>query len=200
MIAVIALVLSVASLVATGYGVFVIQRRNMQTAREQLKTAQAQLEAARAHYRLSFKPFLVTSKFQKYISEGKDKGLTNITIQLHNSGIGPALIVSCKVYVDGVEVDSRDEKLWFNVLKTLSVATHGEWAHHNLSKDYCLNAKDNLLLLSANVVTSDPNLALVKAAFERSKIVIVYESFYQERFEYDSTRHEGELPSVRQIK
>lgn len=194
---VLAFVFSTFSVFATLYGVFIIQKRNMETAQKQLKAAQDQLEAARAHYRLSFKPFLVITR--SLIPHADPKWFV-VSVNLHNNGTGPAIIESLTVYVDGKIVDSQDDQVWNNVLRALNVQLEPDSSiHHIVNKDYCINPKESVVLLTGKILRSEENAKLIKTSLKRSKIVVIYKSFYNERDEYDTSRHQSEFPTVKQL-
>jgi hypothetical protein len=195
--ATLALIVSALSMTATVIGTFVIQRRNMLTAQRQLKTAQDQLEAARAHYRLSVKPFLVATR-SILPDEEKATELALVTVCLLNTGVGPAIISSFTVYVDDKAVDSTDDQVWVNTLKLLSIETIGtNNYHHVVNKGFCINPKESITLLKVRIPGAIENLDLVKKSFVRSKMVVVYESFYKESWTYDTSGHKqkNELPA-----
>ncbi len=113
-----------------------------------------------------------------------------LTFCLLNTGMGPAIISSFTVYVDDKVVDSTDDQLWINTLKLLSVETVGtNNYHHVVNKGFCINPKESITLLKVKIPGSLENQATVQKSFARSKMVVIYESFYKESWTYDTSGH-----------
>ena len=129
-------------------------------------------KAARQHNRLSVMPYLTV----RHHLSGR-KGLLGIAAS--NDGLGPALITSCVVEVDGTAMNEEDgDNGWNAALKALGIPD-SEFSIEIVAPKGAIPAGGTVWLLSTPY-TSD-KVALrdtMKTAFKRLDVRLSYKSMY----------------------
>ncbi len=142
-----------------------------------------QAYVSRQHNKLSVKPYLTTW------THLQNDGASNIfTVDILNNGVGPALIKSFQIYVDGQEVKGKDDELVKKAFKILFPTYQSEPDYAYMSKGYMMPPREKCHLVKA--VFSTPIEVVekeVEHAKERVRVVVKYESIYQEQQTFDST-------------
>lgn len=141
-----------------------------------------QAYVSRQHNKLSVLPYLTT-----WSHNDVDKGLFSVDIL--NNGIGPALIKTFQVFVDGHEVKGQDLEVIKKALKILFPNYQYSVYNSYLSEGYMMAPKEIRSLL--NILFSQPSLPKpeeIEHATKRVRIVISYESIYKEKLIYDSSK------------
>ena len=134
----------------------------------------------RYHNKLSLRPHLTS-----WTNQDVDKGL--YTVELMNNGLGPALIESFTIKVDGKVISGKQTEPIEKGLKILfpnvPYKTHQEY----MAKDYSMAAKEKRTILL--IQFTEPRSLIketVEHAFNRADLIIKYKSFYEEKFTYSS--------------
>ena len=130
------------------------------------------------HNKLSFRPHLTT-----WTHKDTDKGA--YAIELMNNGLGPALIESFTIKVDGKIISGEQtepiEKGLKILFPNLAYTSHQEF----MSKGYSMAAKEKRTIVV--IQFSEPgsiSKETVEHAFNRANLIIKYKSFYEEVFTY----------------
>lgn len=143
--------------------------------------------ATRQHNKLSVRPRLTTSTFQRVVSEGNVSNL-DVGVILTNVGLGPAIVKTADVLLDGKVVPvSSPEDCRGLLLRTFPRAQLGPTVHFmKLNKEHAIAVGNDINIVEF-AMTSAPHD--VKEQLERFAIVVRYESLYGEPFTYDSRDH-----------
>ena len=139
-----------------------------------------QVRTSQKHNRLSVKPFLTTWR-------DFDLDTHHYSIQLLNNGVGPAVINSFNIIVDGKAIPGRPSDLVENALKLLFPGCNYVSYHSYVGPGYIMSPKEQRHLVeirfsSPNIPTPDQ----VKQNIERARLIIDYESIYAEKYCLDS--------------
>lgn len=132
------------------------------------------------HNKLSFRPHLTT-----WTHKDIDKGV--YAVELMNNGLGPALIESFTIKVDGKNISGEQtepiEKGLKILFPNLVYKSHQEY----MGKGYSMAAKEKRTIVV--IQFSEPrsiSKEVVEHAFNRADLIIKYKSFYEEVFTYSS--------------
>lgn len=140
----------------------------------------------RQHNRLSVRPHLTTWS-------QSDKGNHIYAVHLLNNGIGPALIKSFQILVDGQVMIGEGVEPIEKALKILFPQYQYASNQSYLSNGYMMPAKEARDLVVVRFLGDKvPKPEEVEHAWKRGKLVIKYESVYEEKWTFDtSERLEG---------
>jgi len=128
----------------------------------------------RKHNRLSVKPILnIDYNFSAHIGD--------IGIYLINKGIGPAVIIDYKVFVDDILLECDYTEIWHKAAPLLRI--NEPWVtSHFLEPGEGINAGDKLGILIIKKESMDPaKLLKFISSVKRLMIKIEYESIYHEK-------------------
>ena len=111
-----------------------------------------------------------------------------IGLVLENGGLGPAIIKSVTVSVDGKIVDATFDKVWPDALRLLGVTDpYGSgfaWtAFSPVGKAVLAGAREGLLMFNTNMLTSS-KAQLFNDLIPRLEVVVEYEDAYGDPFSY----------------
>lgn len=139
---------------------------------------------ARKHNKLSVTPYLTT-----WTHVDTDK--CSYAVEILNNGIGPALIKSFQIFVDGHEIKGQDLEI---LQKALKIA-FPQYSYHSynsfLSEGYMMSPKESRNLLTIQFLGPNfPSKEEIDHAAKRVKIIIEYESIYEEKYAFDSSKFE----------
>ncbi len=143
-----------------------------------------QFAQARKHSRLSFRPHLTT-----WTDQDAAKGSWGL--ELLNNGLGPAIIETFVVKVDGKNISGDGAEPIEKALKILfpNFAYHARQSY--LAKGYSMSAKERCTIVAVQFLGPQlPTAEFVGHAINRSALEISYKSFYDEIF-YFSTEEES---------
>ncbi|MFC1651236.1 hypothetical protein ACFL2X_06665 [Candidatus Latescibacterota bacterium] len=132
-----------------------------------------QLKVQRKHNRLSVRPNLVFNSMTQYDSP-------QITIEISNKGLGPAIIKEVTYFVDDKQYDTtmRDVYKWKDILKKVDINVV-RVIEQNLYRE-SVSAGESIQIVIAYTAGSQQ----VKIeAINRINIFVRYESIYKESFE-----------------
>lgn len=149
-----------------------------------------QARATWKHNRLTVHPRLTT--FTNIEHNLENPAITIVTVLLMNNGLGPAIIKSFELLLDGkakpVSEPEEMHRLAMETLKSDLVTAECHFAvlrkAHSISKD----AEVRLVKLAIKNATAEQ-----LKEFKRFHVRICYESAYGESFTYDSRTHKGEI-------
>jgi hypothetical protein len=152
------------------------------------------LFATKDHNRLSVRPYINIIHEKSASYEKQQQTLVGtLTIVLINNGIGPAIVESLDLFVDGQRIMARDDQKWEYALKKLfpvdradPTPEHFGFGVFNLSKGYCIPARERITLFSIKFTMNMSQIT--QEALDRSQIVLVYKSFYKMSYTYDSDK------------
>lgn len=130
-----------------------------------------QLSVQRKHNRMSVKPYLVFNRILLLESP-------QMTIELKNTGLGPAFIKDMTVYVDGVPFNKSIILPWKDILKQAGIITTNVM-EMTLYK-YAISAGNTEVIVQAETFKSQK---VEMKCIHRIDVKIQYESFYSESFE-----------------
>lgn len=140
-----------------------------------------QAKITRHHNRLSVTPHLTTWS-------QRDVGNNRYSVELLNNGIGPALIESFYIHVDGELISGEGMEPIEKALKILfSQYQYASWQSF-VAKGYMMAEKE-----ARNLVTivfqgeKVPTPVEVEHATKRARLLITYKSIYGDEFTLDST-------------
>ena len=147
---------------------------------------------AQRHNKLSFRPHLTSWSHQN-----SDKGA--YAVELMNNGLGPALIVSFIVKVDGKVISGVGTEPIEKGLKILFPNTRYHSQQAYMAKGYSMAAKEKCTILAIQFAESTPlNKEAIEHTFNRADLIVKYKSFYEEEFTYSSEDEKSkEITGVR---
>lgn len=144
----------------------------------------------RKHNRLSVKPHLTT-----FTEREHDK--KRAVVWLRNNGLGPALITSYEFLLDGKTKSGgspyKADELIAELLKGIACRSK----RTQLGVDYSMPANASVVVLDVELDPAESvSLTEIQKRFERSDLIVRYESFYGEPFVLDTSNDPpSNLPS-----
>lgn len=153
------------------------------------KTARAQNEAAREHNRLSVKPRLTTttmSNRDNYL-DGSVR-ILKFGMDLQNVGLGPAVIKTFEVMLDGALVPAeRTEDIHGLLSKVFPGISLGpSSSFHTLRTEHALKVGDETNIVAFEVFNPPSDFDV---EIKRFSLRVTYESLYGDRLTYDTRLH-----------
>ena len=137
---------------------------------------------SRQHNKLSVKPYLTT-----WTNLQDNETSLIFTVDILNNGVGPALIKSFQIYVNEQEIKGKEDELVKKAFKILFPTYPSEPDYAYMTTGYMMPPGGECHLVTA---TFSAPIASVKEEIEYAKgsvrIVIQYESIYQEQQTFDS--------------
>jgi hypothetical protein len=159
--------------------------------------------SAKQHNRLSVRPIIniIHEKAAEYNKE-QQALVGTLSIVIINNGIGPAIVESFDLFVDGQKIVANDDQKWEYASKKLFALAgddkppkHFGYGVFNLSKGYCIPSRERIVLFSIKFTM---NLSdMIQKSLDRSRAVVVYRSLYKDKYTYDTDKvklGEVELP------
>lgn len=132
------------------------------------------------HNRLSFKPHLSSIS---HVDGQKGFYFTEII----NNGLGPAIIESYAIKLDGNIMPGDGTEKMTKALKLLFPSNEFKTQQSYMSKDYSMAAKETSTIVSMQFTgEAFPSPKAVEHAFKRIDITIKYKSFYEEEYTYST--------------
>lgn len=146
----------------------------------------------RRHNRLSVMPHLTT---WTYSSDEKQ----TYTVELINNGIGPALIESFEIYVDGKLISGVGTGPIKKALKILFPNCNYEARHSFVAKGYSMAPNERCEIAAIKFTEPPfPSQESIDESFDRGDIRVRYKSFYDDELylstESDQTKLLGSAP------
>lgn len=131
---------------------------------------------ARRHNRLSYRPHLTT-----WTHRNAEKGFS--AVDLMNNGLGPALIESFLIKVDGKVISGEGAEPIEKALKILFPGQNYKSQQAFVSKGYSMSAKERVAIVAVQFTTQPfPTPEFVEHAINRADMEIAYKSLYKESF------------------
>lgn len=136
---------------------------------------------SRQHNKLSVTPHLTTWSH-------KNQKENQYIVELCNNGIGPALIESFGIHVDGQLIAGKGQDPIENTLRILFPQYHYDSTQSYLAKGYMMAAEE-----SRNVVSIKfhgervPTIDEIENAGKRVRLLIDYQSIYKDKFVLDTS-------------
>jgi len=148
-----------------------------------LVTALWQGIESRKHNKISFRPHLTTWSHNK-----SEQGI--YAVDLLNNGLGPAIIKSFEIKVDGKVISGEGTEPIAKALKILFPNISYEAHYEFLGKDHAMGEKQTCRVVLVKFTTTPlPGSDFVEHALKKADLEINYESFYGEKF-FFSTANE----------
>jgi hypothetical protein len=149
---------------------------------------------SKQHNRLSVRPIInmIHEKAAEYNKEQQSM-VGTLNIVLINNGIGPAIVESFDLFVDGEPIVARDDQKWeYAQQKLFALAGNNDPPKHfgygvfNLSKGYCIPARERLVLFTVKFTMNMSQM--IQESLDRSRAVLVYRSLYKDTYTYDTDK------------
>lgn len=138
-----------------------------------------QAHISRKHNKLSVKPYLTT--WTATSSDGY------IIVKIINNGTGPAHIKSFKIYADNQKMVGENFEPHDKCLKLIFPDYEFVWYGSYLGVDYIMPVTEEKDLIAVKFTGERvPPRSEIDHRAKRVRIVIDYESIYEEKFKYDS--------------
>lgn len=132
----------------------------------------------RRHYRVSMRPHLM-------LSSGYFEEFDNFAIKISNGGLGPAIIKSFALIVDGNPLDGSKLSSWDSVIAQLELSGFDYKARTMPAEHVIISGKSVILIRTKTPLNSNSTQEYYEGmsqAFERLEIQVRYDSFYGESF------------------
>ncbi len=135
---------------------------------------------ARKHNRISFRPHLTTWAHNEHL-----KGI--YAVDLLNNGLGPALIKSFTIKVDGKKISGEGTEPIDKAVKILFPNEQFNAHYAYLGEKYAMGAKDKCRVVIIQFYGEKlPSNDYVEHTINRADLEVEYESFYGEKFFFNS--------------
>ena len=134
----------------------------------------------RKHYHLSVMPHLNYS-FSVYDSSSTNNA--SAYFEIHNNGLGPAVIISREYFVDGEKIDDSKNHFSVIILQTLNFDNTAGSAFQSISKGLIISAGDNLKVFGFYFSNRESFYRQRMKLHDRLSFIIKYESLYGEQYE-----------------
>lgn len=142
---------------------------------------------SRKHNKLSVRPHLATSVMREHVSTDKVNA-AQVHMILTNVGLGPALVRSADISLDGkvVPIESFEDlrPLLAGVFPSSQLGNSDEFM--KLNKGHAIAVGERIDLVKFHLLNPPDNLA---NELQRFHLLVRYESLYQDAFIYDSRDH-----------
>lgn len=140
----------------------------------------------RKHNIISFRPHLTTWTHNEHV-----KG--TYVVDILNNGLGPALIKKFTIKIDGNEINGEGTEPIDKALKILFSKELYYSSYAYLGENYAMGAKDKCRFLIIQFYGEEiPSSDYVKSKIERADLVVNYESFYGERFTFNTAAYKAQ--------
>lgn len=141
-----------------------------------------QAYTTRRHNRLSVKPRLAT-----FITSDRFPGKALLSAKLINNGLGPAIIKSFQIYLDGNRLEIKSSTQMEDALKKVLhdkklITTSATF----LGKNYAMPAKESKDIVIVNFVLERDNEFEEIVSRLKFDLVVEYESIYGDKDVFDS--------------
>lgn len=142
--------------------------------------------ATRRHDRLSVKPHLTT-----FVHRSQKPGEGFLAISLLNNGLGPALIDSYEILIDGSPLKIKNSNEAEKPLREVLGSLNFNHSVTVLGKQYSMpaNERKDILILQFEAKTNT-DFESVEEKLNRFDLVVKYRSMYGKSFEYDSREND----------
>lgn len=145
------------------------------------------------HNKLSVKPILrIWTDHDLVINHQTGLSEIHYSISLNNIGIGPALIKSFNFYVDNQKIDgARIEPIDKTIGILFPTSTPSVIKKSYLAKDGALSPNGSITIVYLIFPNSTaPTTTVLEHTLKRAKLVIHYQSIYNEEFIFDSSKYQ----------
>lgn len=141
-----------------------------------------QAHATRKHNKLSVKPHITTFS-HNYMSPGQ----VELTSELMNNGLGPAVIKSYKIFQDEIELEIQNSAQVGEKLKEILSGKTFDHTATIINHGYQVPAGEQRVIFSVTFpINESQTIEDFQEKLEGLSITIEYESIYGQRFKYDS--------------
>jgi hypothetical protein len=132
------------------------------------------------HDRLSVRPHLTAP-----VSTNVKDGIARLEVV--NNGLGPATILAFEVLLDGKAVEPRTWNKAETMVRALFSSTKWDGTFGELGPGYLMPAGQRFTILECRFGPMSPEeMRKIETTFNRSNLVVEYESLYGERFRYST--------------
>lgn len=148
-----------------------------------LFTAIWQAIQSRKHNKISFRPHLASWSHSR-----SNQGI--FAVDLMNNGLGPALIKSFVIKVDGKSIPGKGVEPMEKALKVLFPKERYQAEFEFLGKNHAMPAQNKCRVMAIKFLDDQaPSAEKFEKTLDKSDLEVEYESFYGERF-FFSTQDE----------
>lgn len=139
------------------------------------------------HNRLSVKPRLTTSTFKNLVMDGDTRAL-KVQVTLSNVGLGPAVVKSWEIFLDGMpaQVDSSEDVRTLLQRAAPVIQLGPTLSYMKLNKGSALAVGATIEIVACTILNPSQD---INKQLERFTIRVCYESLYEQSFTYDSRDH-----------
>ncbi|HEF4758623.1 TPA: hypothetical protein SAN82_001027 [Pseudomonas putida] len=102
-----------------------------------------------------------------------------------NNGIGPAIVVDIKIFVDGLLVDS-EKTLPEIIMMLFPEIKDDQFGHHSIAVGSYLTPEKDISIVIINCASKEILLRVKETVGSRAKLIITYESIYGDRQVFQS--------------
>ena len=141
-----------------------------------------QTHATRRHNILSVQPHLTT-----FVNRDRNQKTGTLSVALMNNGLGPARILSYRIYLDGKEINADVSKDAEAVIKQMLGERQYTYRLTTLGNDYAMSTNESKdILLVQFSLNKESDFEEVERQLNRFDLVVNYDSMYGKHFIYDS--------------
>ena len=131
---------------------------------------------SRKHNKLSFRPHLAS-----WTHSRSNQG--TFAVDLMNNGLGPALVKSFVIKVDGNRIPGNGTEPIGKALEALFPNNRYHAEFEFLGKDHAMPAQHKCRIVAVQFLDDDnPSADRIEETFDKADLEIEYESFYGEKF------------------
>ena len=135
---------------------------------------------AQKHNKLSYRPHITS-----WSHRNTDKGV--YAVEVMNNGLGPALIESFTVKIDGKVISGEGTEPIETGLKILFPNAQYQSHQAHMGKGYSMAAKEKCTIVAVQFSGATPlTKEAIEHTFNRADLIIKYKSYYEEEFIFSS--------------
>lgn len=142
----------------------------------------------RKHNRLSVRPHLqIHTDIRRGVAAGPNT-IDHYTAELRNDGLGPAITIKWRLFLDGKEQINPTAKGIDNIVKALAPNALSVTSYY-MGEDHVMRSNDSRILLAVRVPSMNPEqLKTLEAQLARLDFLIEYTSMYGDKCKPVDTR------------
>ena len=133
----------------------------------------------RKHYHLSVMPRLNNN----FSVDDSSSSNASAYFEIHNNGLGPAVILSREYFVDGEKIDDSKNHFSVIILQALNFDNTAGSTFQSISNGFTISAGDNLKVFGLYFNNREAFYRQRMKLHDRLSYIIKYESLYGEKYE-----------------